>query len=106
MPAVHLEGAFEAFIAGELSRRGWIHGDPNHWNRELALDTVQLFAFLSDSQPKQWAKLSGVHGASFGPGALVAELSSDGNDLRPSVRFDGNRKSARGSGQPGAPRLP
>src|SRR6266436_5959353 len=30
--------------------------------------------------------VSGVHGASFGPGALVAELSSDGNDLRPSVR--------------------
>ena len=30
-----------------------------------------------------------AHGTTFGPGLLVAELSSDGNDLRPSVRFDG-----------------
>jgi hypothetical protein len=28
-------------------------------------------------------------GTTLGPGVLVAELSSDGNDLRPSVRFDG-----------------
>jgi len=62
MCAVHLEGTFEAFIVGELSQRGWTNGDPNDWNRELALDTVQLFAFLRDSQPKQWAKLGRVHG--------------------------------------------
>src|SRR5487761_1099375 len=62
MAAVHLEGTFEAFIASELTRRGWIQGDPADWNQELALDTVQLFAFLEDSQPKQWAKLSGIHG--------------------------------------------
>lgn len=62
MEAVHLEGTFEAFIAGELTQRGWIQGDPNDWNRELALDTAHLFAFLQDSQPKQWAKLSGIHG--------------------------------------------
>jgi hypothetical protein len=29
------------------------------------------------------------HGSTLGPATLVAELSSDGNDLRPSVRFDG-----------------
>ena len=33
--------------------------------------------------------LSRVRGYGFGPGQLVAELSSEGNDLRPSVRFDG-----------------
>jgi len=60
--AVHLEGTFEAFIAGELIHRGWIQGDPDDWNRELALDTPQLFAFLQDSQPKAWAKLGRVHG--------------------------------------------
>ena len=62
MPAVHTEGTFEAFIAGDLANRGWIQGDANDWNRELALDTAQLFAFLQDSQSKQWAKLGGVHG--------------------------------------------
>mgnify|MGYP001480330030 CR=1 FL=1 len=62
MGAVHLEGTFEAFIAGELIHRGWIQGDPDDWNRELALDTPQLFAFLQDSQPKAWAKLGRVHG--------------------------------------------
>jgi type I restriction enzyme, R subunit len=62
MAAVHLEGTFEAYIAGELAQRGWIEGNPKDWNRELALDTAQLFAFLTGTQPKQWAKLIGVHG--------------------------------------------
>ncbi len=38
MTAVHLEGTFEGFIAGELTQHGWIHGDPKDWNRELALN--------------------------------------------------------------------
>jgi Tol biopolymer transport system component len=33
--------------------------------------------------------VSRLHGNTFAPGVLVAELSSDGNDLRPSIRFDG-----------------
>ncbi len=62
MAAVHLEGTFEAFIANQLAHRGWVQGDPSEWNREVALDTAQLFGFLQDSQPKEWAKLAGVHG--------------------------------------------
>ncbi len=81
MAAVHLEGTFEAYIARELTQRGWIQGDPNDWNRELALDTTQLFVFLRDSQPKQWAKLSGVHGDKLEErflARLVKELDSRG----------------------------
>ena len=62
MASVHLEKSFEGFIAEYLAKRGWVAGDPGDWERELALDTVQLFQFLRESQPKKWAKLGGVHG--------------------------------------------
>ncbi len=62
MAAVHLEKSFEGFIADFLANRGWVSGDPGAWNRDLAIDTVQLFRFLRESQPKKWVKLGGVHG--------------------------------------------
>ena len=36
---------------------------PLAFDRELALDRAELFAFLRDSQPKTWAKLEGLLGA-------------------------------------------
>jgi type I restriction enzyme R subunit len=81
MTAVHLEGTFEGFIAGELTQRGWTHGDPKDWNREVALDTAQLFGFVADSQPKQWAKLAGIHGDKLHErflARLIKELDSRG----------------------------
>ena len=38
-------------------------GDPEAFDRELALDRAELFTFLRDSQPKTWAKLEGLLGA-------------------------------------------
>lgn len=48
------------------------------------------FYFTSDRGPAPLdIYVSRVRGPRFGPGVLVAELSSEGNDLRPSIRFDG-----------------
>jgi type I restriction enzyme, R subunit len=58
---VHLEKPFEDFLADHLTRHGWIAGDPKRWNRELALDPDNLFAFLEASQPKKWQRLVAIH---------------------------------------------
>jgi type I restriction enzyme R subunit len=36
---------------------GWYAGNPASYDREFAVDSEQLFAFLSESQPDEWAKL-------------------------------------------------
>ena len=36
---------------------GWLAGNPTSYDREFAVDTAQLFTFLSESQPDEWAKL-------------------------------------------------
>ena len=36
---------------------GWFAGDPAEYDREFAVDTQQLFTFLSTTQPEEWAKL-------------------------------------------------
>ena len=41
------------------------------------------------------------HGGTFGPAVLVEELSSEGNDLRPTIRFDG-RELFLSSDRPGS----
>ena len=63
MPADHKEIAFEAAIEeGLLTHGGFLKGDPEAFDRELALDRGELFAFLRGSQPKTWAKLEGLLG--------------------------------------------
>ena len=64
MPVDHKESAFEAAIEERLlAHGGYLKGDPEAFDRELALDCAELFNFLRDSQPKAWAKLEGVLGA-------------------------------------------
>ena len=64
MPVDHKEIAFEAAIEESLlTQGGYLKGDPETFDRELALDRAELFAFLRDSQPKTWAKLEGLLGA-------------------------------------------
>ena len=45
-----------------IDRGGYIKGDPKDYNREYAIDTVQLFRFLKNSQPKEWDKVIRKHG--------------------------------------------
>jgi type I restriction enzyme R subunit len=63
MPADHKEIAFEAAIEERLlTHGGFIESNPEAFDRELALDRGELFAFLRSSQPKTWAKLEGLLG--------------------------------------------
>jgi len=63
MPADHKEIAFEAAIEESLlTHGGFLKGDSEAFDRELALDRGELFAFLRGSQPKRWAKLEGLLG--------------------------------------------
>ncbi len=64
MPVDHKEIAFETAIEESLlTHGGYLKGDPEAFDRELALDRGELFAFVRDSQPKSWAKLEGLLGA-------------------------------------------
>ncbi|CAG0991897.1 hypothetical protein METP3_02703 [Methanosarcinales archaeon] len=36
--------------------------NPDDFNRELALDTKTIFAFLQESQPQAWEKSLVIHG--------------------------------------------
>jgi len=61
---VHTEKAFEEAIEKHLLEKGgYIKGDPDDFNRELALDTKMIFAFLQESQPEAWKKSLEIHGA-------------------------------------------
>lgn len=64
MPTDHTEKGFENAIESSLlASGGFVQGDPNNFNRELALDQNILVAFLKDSQPDVWDKLEVVHGS-------------------------------------------
>ncbi len=54
---------FENLIEAHLLETGYQKGNPHDFNREYGLDTVQLLAFLRESQPKEWEKLEQKHGA-------------------------------------------
>jgi type I restriction enzyme R subunit len=69
MPVDHREIAFEAAIedylvnqVGEEER--WLAGNPSDYDRAAGLDPKQLFAFIEDTQAKQWAKLVKLLGGS------------------------------------------
>lgn len=63
---IHTEKAFEEAIEKHLFEKGgYIKGSPNDFNRELALDTKMIFAFLQESQPEAWKKSLEIHGASI-----------------------------------------
>ncbi|MFH0756360.1 MAG: type I restriction endonuclease [Bacteroidota bacterium] len=63
--SIHAEFTFEASIeASLLNHCGYIQGDPESIDRQLAIDPGILFSFLQSTQPKKWEKLSTIHGAS------------------------------------------
>ena len=53
-----------------LDHGGYIKGNPRDYNREFAVDTKQLFRFLQESQPAEWAKLCKKHGDDVETGFL------------------------------------
>jgi len=64
MSSMTNEKAFEESIEHSLvSGGGYAKGDPNKFDRNLALDSAILFAFIKDTQKTTWDSLVAVHGA-------------------------------------------
>ncbi|GAB2859421.1 type I restriction endonuclease subunit R [Lentzea nigeriaca] len=59
--SVHKEIAFEDAI-GEALEPGWVEKSRHDYNRELALDTSALLAFIGATQQDQWEKLIAFEG--------------------------------------------
>ena len=58
------EQAFEEAIEKSLVEKGgYTKGEPSNFSRELAFDPKAIFAFLQDTQPLSWKKLSEIHGS-------------------------------------------
>jgi type I restriction enzyme, R subunit len=60
----HIERAFETAIEEHLLGHGWLKGNPDQFDRELALDRAQAIRFISETQPEVWTELVKQHGAS------------------------------------------
>lgn len=57
---ITFESAIEDYL---LQFGGYQKGISTDYNRELAMDTGVLFSFIKETQPKEWQKLSKIHGA-------------------------------------------
>lgn len=54
---IHTEETFERAIVEHLVENGWQEGSAKQYNRELALDTHTIIAFLKETQPNEWHRL-------------------------------------------------
>ena len=65
MPAPHTEIHFEQDICDHLAAHGWLYS-PNDkgYDRELALFSEDVIAWLSETQPKEWAKVKALNNGS------------------------------------------
>lgn len=80
--SIHTECIFESAIEESLLQHGgYIRGNPNVIDRQLAIDQGILFSFLQSTQPAKWEKISTIHGSSVEPKViqrLVKELDIRG----------------------------
>jgi type I restriction enzyme, R subunit len=58
----HIERAFENAIEEHLLGHGWHKGNPDHFDRALALDPAEVVRFIAESQAATWAELKRQHG--------------------------------------------
>jgi len=92
--AQHIERAFETAIEEHLLGHGWLKGNPDFFNRDLALDPNHALRFISQTQPETWAELVKQHGASIEKTViewLANALNSQGtlHTLRHGFKFYG-----------------
>ena len=63
MTSTTTEQAFEEAIEKSLiDNGGYAKSDPSDFDRELSFDPKTIFAFLKNTQPQSWEKLSEIHG--------------------------------------------
>src|SRR5262249_16633499 len=94
---VHTEATFEASIVADLvAHRGWTEGNPNDFDRQIALAPKDLFAFIETTQPELWADLRKQHRDGLEPSLLdiiVKMVDSRGtlDCLRHGIKFYGKK---------------
>ncbi len=65
MTAPHTEIHFEQEVCAHLATHGWLYSpDDSGYDRELALFPEDVIAWLSETQPKEWAKVKQLHNGS------------------------------------------
>ncbi|PNH81113.1 restriction endonuclease subunit R [Vibrio diazotrophicus] len=57
-----LEKVFQTDILNAMHSNGWLIGKSNQYNKELALYTDDIIAFIKDTQLEQWEKLQSIYG--------------------------------------------
>ncbi|WP_333733127.1 type I restriction endonuclease subunit R [Streptomyces sp. IBSBF 3010] len=62
MSPIYSESAFGDAIVAAMSERGWREARPEDYQADLGLDTNELYTFLGESQPREWADLLAVYG--------------------------------------------
>ncbi len=76
MVAIHSEQTFEEAIEAHLLANGYLKGLKGDYDLALALDRAQVLAFVQDTQPKEWARLVAVHGATV-EDKVIARLAKE-----------------------------
>ncbi|GGV15741.1 type I restriction endonuclease subunit R [Actinomadura cremea] len=59
---VYGEKTFEDAVESALLTHGWEPGEPESYDRELALDTAELAVFIGRTQPREWDRLRDAYG--------------------------------------------
>ena len=62
----HSEAAFETVIEAHLLQNGYVPVAREGFDRERAIFPETVLAFISETQPKEWAKLKALHGDKTG----------------------------------------
>ena len=62
----HSEAAFETVIEAHLLQEGYVPIASEGFDRERAIFPEIVLAFIRETQPKEWAKLEGLHGDKTG----------------------------------------
>jgi len=89
------ERTFETYVEEILlTQGGWKAGSNADWDKERALFPSQVFAFISDTQPKLWAEMKELHAEGLEAlllVSLVKELDAKGSlhVLRHGFKFYG-----------------
>ena len=55
------EVVFQNDILDQMQSHGWLLGESNKYNKELALYPEDLINFIKTTQPEQWKKQLGIH---------------------------------------------
>lgn len=62
--SITTENTFEtALVETLVEQGGYTHGNAEDYSKELGMFKYEVLAFLQESQPKRWEKISAIHGA-------------------------------------------